>query len=56
MASSDHGMDAVGALIHVGGSVLIVYGQVLIKVAHCVAASAPGGGGGWAPPPGQPRW
>ena len=49
------GLGAVGASLHVAGSVLIVYGQTLVKVAHCVAES--GCASTWAlPDKTQPLW
>jgi hypothetical protein len=33
-------MSAFGALLHVLGSMLIVYGQTVVKMAHCMAESS----------------
>ena len=33
-------MSVFGALLHVAGSVLIVYGQTMVKVAHCIEDSS----------------
>jgi len=49
-------MGAIGALLHIAGSVLIVYGQTMVKVAHCIEDSS-SATGTWLLPPGQqPRW
>jgi hypothetical protein len=53
------GLSSFGALLHVAGSVLIVYGQTVVKVAHCIEESS-GTGSTWALPSPQqlqqPRW
>jgi hypothetical protein len=35
-----HGLSAVGALLHIAGSVLIVVGQTVVKVGHCIEESS----------------
>ena len=57
MVLSLEDMSAVGALLHIAGSVLIVYGQTGVKVAHCIEESS-GAGGTWLLPtrPHQPQW
>jgi hypothetical protein len=51
------GLSAFGALLHIAGSVLIVYGQTVVKVAHCIEESS-GAAGSWSlsPLPHQQRW
>lgn len=50
-------MSVVGALLHIAGSVLIVYGQTIVKVAHCIEDSS-GLGSTWLLPPlyNHPQW
>jgi hypothetical protein len=51
-------MSGIGALLHIAGSVLIVYGQTIVKVAHCIEESS-GVGSTWLIPPGvhhHPQW
>ena len=51
------GLSAFGALLHIAGSVLIVYGQTVVKVAHCIEESS-GAASSWSLSPlqHQQRW
>jgi hypothetical protein len=58
MVLSLEDMSGFGAVLHIAGSVLIVYGQTIVKVAHCIEESS-GLGSTWLIPPGvrhHPRW
>jgi len=58
MVLSLEDMSGFGAVLHIAGSVLIVYGQTIVKVAHCIEESS-GLGSTWLIPPGvhhNPRW
>ena len=41
MLSALQGLSWLGAALHIGGSVLIVYGQTIVKVGHCIEDSSP---------------
>lgn len=58
MVLSLEDMSGFGAVLHIAGSVLIVYGQTIVKVAHCIEESS-GVGSTWLIPPGvhhHPQW
>lgn len=57
MLTALSGIGAVGAGLHVGGSVLIVFGQTIVKVFHCIGESSPAEKG-WLLPntPAAPLW
>jgi hypothetical protein len=40
---NNHHVDMMGILMHVGGSLCIVYGQTMVKVAHCVVETSMSG-------------
>lgn len=40
MLGALQGFNLIGILLHGGGSVLIVYGQTLVKVGHCIEESS----------------
>ena len=50
-------MSTFGALLHIAGSVLIVYGQTIVKVSHCIEESS-GAGSTWLLPSmhHHPQW
>lgn len=57
MVLAFQGLSAFGAVLHVAGSVLIVYGQTTVKVAHCIEESSAASSSWYLPPlPHQPRW
>jgi len=56
MVLSLEDMGAFGALLHVAGSILIVYGQTVVKVAHCIEDSSSMPGTWVIPGAHQPRW
>ncbi|RMZ55044.1 hypothetical protein APUTEX25_005670 [Auxenochlorella protothecoides] len=40
MAPALQGLSALGAVLHVGGSLLIVVGQTVVKISHCIKESS----------------
>lgn len=48
------GLGSLGAALHVAGSVLIVFGQASVKVAHAIVDST-GAPSTWAVPRGHPH-
>lgn len=48
------GLSSVGVSLHIGGSVLIVVGQTVVKVAHCIAETS-GTSSSWLIPAHQPK-
>ena len=50
-------MSAFGAFMHVAGSLCIVYGQTVVKMAHCIVESSAVAGTWTIPSTGpRPRW
>lgn len=50
------GMNSLGAVLHVGGSVGIVLGQTIVKKAHCIRETS-NVSGSWAVPRlSAPQW
>ena len=54
LATALIGMGSLGAAMHVAGSVLIVFGQASVKVAHSIVDST-GAPSTWAVPRSQPH-
>lgn len=58
MATALQGLSSLGALLHVGGSLLIVLGQTVVKIAHCIKETS-GQPHTWGVPRGlnpKPKW
>src|SRR5690242_1877487 len=53
LALSLESFSSLGATLHVGGSICIVFGQTVVKVAHCIAETS-GVGTSWVIPSKHP--